>query len=452
VKPVKLPFVVVALELSLASLGAPSRGLAQNASMPTFRILEAGPETQVHFSIAQDMRPKPAFESSPALVEGAQGLFFVTTGWSWLCRADGGLFSKEIVIDKARCQRFSTPMRIDRATGRNLEPSEVDMTTGDWRRSYGGVFAAAGLPTPWRGYSYLAIVHGENKNERIGQHLYANTVNSQTPPEACASGYQGGQYADCFQAYYAFVSLQLWGNIGTNGQTVEPVFDAGPILWPCMGYKIGDQKGSDGLRHPSAITADGYLYIYYLDTSRGKEEGRSGGLHLARMKLPSAGTTKLPPALPYFNGAFSPDNPSLPSGFDKEKIRDFYDQPGGRASELWSKSSGTVRFSVARIKGTSYLLGVEEYVGREALEKPWRIQIRISADFVHWSDPVPVPGTEVDGGWGVGTMHYPIFADGSGSHTNVIDPEDFYIVAAQKGGSIVSRHVSIQLNPKRDRK
>jgi hypothetical protein len=167
-------------------------------------------------------------------------------------------------------------------------------------------------------------------------------------------------------------------------------------------------------------------------------------MHVARMKLPGAGATELPPALPYFNGTFSPDNPSLPQGFDMAEIRDFYDQPGGRASELWPNSSGTGRFSVARVRGTPYLLGVEEYLA----PKKWAIQMRISTDFVHWSNPVVVPGAQSDDiGWAAATMHYPVFVDLAGRRTNEIDPSGFYIVAAQKGGKVVSRRLSIEATP-----
>jgi hypothetical protein len=130
-----------------------------------------------------------------------------------------------------------------------------------------GVFSALRLPHPWRGLDLLTVIHGENKNERYGTNLYANTVDTNVDPATCASGYDAAQkkWTDCWPAYNGFVSLRL---AKTSWITApDTSLDLGPILWPTMGYRQGVKKTSSGLRHPSALLDDGYLYIFYTQQS-----------------------------------------------------------------------------------------------------------------------------------------------------------------------------------------
>jgi hypothetical protein len=312
----------------------------------SLKIGDAGKIEAIDVSILGDMRPKPAFEVPPAVVAGAPHLFFVTTGFSWLCQADNPP-AIAIRLDPAHCRRFSTPDRIALSDGHDLSPAEVAALGNDWVRSYAGVFSAVRLPHPWRGHDLLTVIHGENKNERYGANLYASTVDTNIDPATCASGYDAAQkkWTDCWPAYNGFVSLRLAKTSWIAAPDTS--LDLGPILWSTMGYRQGVKKTSSGLRHPSALLDDGYLYIFYTDTSQSNEEGRRGGVHVARMALPANDASPLEPAIPYYDGGFSDTNPSLPLGFAKERIRSFYDQPRGKASELWPNSWQTVRFTVA---------------------------------------------------------------------------------------------------------
>ena len=416
---------------------------AQSASPPDLTIIRANSAEVVRDSIASDLVPKPSFEVPPTFV-GGTNLLFVTTGWSWLCRGSGDIFSLELKIDGRRCRRFSLPLRFDDSTAQNIPPEQAAKRPEDWRRSYDGVFTAVRLPSSWNGYEFFALLHAENKNEKFGDRLYANSVDRWVTPDKCASGYSGSkkQYDDCWDAYNAFVNLAAFN--GSPKSMVSDPLDLGPLLWPSAGYIDGERKVSSGLRHPSGFVLDGYLYIYYIDTSHSTEPGRRGGMSVARMVLPKAGSTELLPTLPWYDGKFSNDNASLPARFSKDRIRDFYDKPGGRAQELWPDSWQSFRFSVAELKGSNAFLGVEEY----GTEQSWGVRLRTSVDCVHWSAPVQVPGEQAQN-WSSGNMHYPIILDERGNATQSVDSKGFFIVGTGSDGTIHRQHLVIRLSSNR---
>lgn len=408
--------------------------VAKGATPPEFTVdVIAGPES-VAVSIAPGLRPTPAFEVAPAVVD-ASDLLIITTGWSWICHDAGNLVADRIQVDERRCARFSLPARID-SSGKDISSGQASVSRDDWRRSYYGVFSAFKLPRPFQENKFVALLHGENKNEQIAHNYYANTVNTWIRPNQCASGYKNGQYEECWKAYNAFVGMKFF-----NGGDAGVGLDIGPVLWPSAGYTRSGTKLSSGVRHPSAILWKGFIYIYYLDTSRDQEAGRHGGLTVARMPVPGDNDVNVPAALAWYNEQFSNENPSLPRGFDRTRIRDFYGQPGGRSQELWAQSWQTVRFSVAKLKGTPYLLGVEEY----STTGIWGVRLRISADGIHWGAPINIPSLKIEGGWNNGILHYPTFMNERGTNAIDIAPDLFYIVGIAPGGKIVRYRLSLQI-------
>ena len=406
----------------------------------SLKIRDAGKIEPIDVSVVGDMKPMPAFEVPPTVVAGDPRLFFVPTGFTWLCRADNPS-TMAIRVDPGHCRRFSMPNRIALSDGHVLSPAEDAALGNDWVRSYAAVYSALRLPRPWRGHDLLTVLHGENKNVRSGAALYANTVDTNVDPAACASGYDPTlkKFTDCWPAYNAFVSMRLAKT--SSAAAPDTSLDLGPIVWPTMGYRQGVKKTSSGLRHPSALLHDGYLYIFYTDTSQSSEEGRRGGVRVARMALPGNDASPLGPAIPYYDGGFSDTNPSLPPGFTKERIRSFYDQPGGKASELWSNSWQTVRFTVARLRGTHAFLGVEEYIPNNQ----WGVRLRLSEDLVHWSDPVAIPGDFLNQSWGQGFLHYPVFSGPSGQMVDEVDPDGFYLVGTTTNAHPVRQRLRIEL-------
>ena len=275
---------------------------------------------------------------------------------------------------------------------------------------------------------------GEDKNERFGDLIYANTVNTDVSPATCADGVVNGAYAGCWQAYNAFISL-VFINSKTGGK-----LDVGPVLWPSVGYVANGRKVSGGVRHPSLFLADKYLYLYYLDTSQGGDPDRRAGIHVARIELGASSPTSLK-AVPSLHGEFSDDNPSLPPDFKKKSLRQFFGVPGGRSDALWPNGGEDDRFSVTRIRDTPYFLGVEEYGNG----KKWGLNLRLSSDLAHWGEPVAIPGMTASS-WANGALHYPVFSDATGDDSQSIDPNDFYLVGSTSQTGVVRQHLSIQVS------
>ncbi len=401
---------------------------------PKFEIVTADQPEPMPFSISPKLRPAPAFEGPPLLTRSANGAaFFTTTSFSWLCRVKGNFLKDTQTLGPDNCNYFSGTERFDPKTGVDAEPAAVAQKDKDWELSYSGAMSVVALTKPLDGFDHIVALHGENKNERFGDKLYANTVNRDVRPDACASGYTKGIYNDCWQAYNGFVSLVLYN--ATTGARRE----LGPIVWPAMGYTHDGRKTSYGLRQPSLFLADPYLYIYYADTSQGLEAERRPGFRVARIDLSRPDAATAPVALPYTLHGFADDNPSLPKGFDKASIRNFYDAQGGRSVELWRDSwkSGCLR--IARIKDTPYYLGAEDYGDATG----WGVRLRLSADLVHWSDPVPVPGAAAD--YNSGVLHYPVPLSAAGNSQEVIDAADFYLLGSTAKGTVVRRRLSLRL-------
>lgn len=409
---------------------------ANETSPPPPKVLTVGPEEAIFVQIEPSLQPPPTFEIPPVFVEGAPDLAFVSTGWSWLCGLPNERSTTSLTLGPTNCQRFSTPARLDLKTGRSRSPQEAAARSDDWSRSYYGVFSALKLDRPFRKHDLLTFMHGENKNEIFGSILYNNTVNPGIEAASCASGYKEGLYKDCWPSYNGFISVVL----ANTTKPRDELLDLGPILWPAMGYYTNGRKTSGGLRHPSVVHSGSNLYIFYLDTSTDMETGQRGGLRVARMRLPSAGES-FPIAYPWYEGAFSETNPSLPPGFAREHIRTFFDKRGGRASELWPESWQTVRFAVARISGTALFIGAEEFVANES----WGVRLRVSRDLVHWSAPVPLPSIQSKDGWGGGTLHYPVFSNLVGRSTEEVDLAGFYLIGSGPGGRVVQRRISLAL-------
>jgi hypothetical protein len=409
---------------------------AKSQAIPAFEIIGADAEEPLRMTVSDDLHPKPAFEIPPVLVTGSQHLFLATTAWSVLCRDDGDpLDGHPLRLDHRHCQPLSGPLRIDMASGQNLSPSAAAGASQDWRRSYDGVMSAFLLPQNGGRSILLAIAHGENKNERIGNEVFANTVDTNVDPQKCASGYTNGHYEDCWASYNGFVNALSVTIDRENLPGLNKIHDIGPMIWPSMGYSEGGKKVSAGVRHPNAIIAGGDLFIFYTDTSRGSEDGRQGGVHVARVSLCPSETSERLIAIPFYEGTFSGTNPSLPVGFDRNRIHAFFDKKGGRASELWPMSTQAIKFSVARIRNTPFFIGAEEYIAG----KIWGIRLRISPDLLHWSNPVAVPGEVSNEGWANGSLHYPVFCDASGKMESEIDADNFFLLGSRSSGGVVVR-------------
>jgi hypothetical protein len=312
-----------------------------------------------------------------------------------------------------------------------------------WKRNYHAIYSANYLVHPTEGPVSLGFLHGENKNQVDGDAANRNSGHYQNtiqPDIKINTGdhrtYSGGKpFVEGWNAYNAIISA-AW--IPNNKQTNwgQQFFqnEIGPIVWPSTGYLTKDRtKCTSGLKHPSSIIHDGYVYVYFADGGSfghniPDEEGRQEGIKLVRAPIENA----LDPAS-YKVYYRAPDGtvswlPSLPKGFTKEIMIDFVSVRGPKSTDLMndrSMLSQEIRFSVAKVLNTDYFIGVEEYID-VADAKKFRVALRFSKDLVIWSDRV-LQVYEAPR-WEKTEMNYPVFLNSNGWTNTEIDLNDFYIL------------------------
>ena len=341
--------------------------------------------------------PSGTYTEVPAWVvtDDTGSRYFLPTGFSHVVHKNSDMSILED-SDTFSGQTATLTSISDVLASNYADPSTLDPGTV-WRRNYYGIYTAHRLESGVDDQSgYLAILHGENKNRAYqpsGDYIYYdNTVlPSQMyiiPDEY--SGYFDGSFSDYWPAYFAFISAS-WSPADENGGNNFMAHDLGPIIWPSNGYITqSGVKASNGLRAPSSIIHDGYIYIFYLDM---------GGIKVSR--APVSGNGAPGTFMNYYNGGFS--EPSLPTGFTKETARDFLDVPGGLSSWIHPElAHSTTRFSVAKLKGTQYFVSVEERFYYDGNSNTFQNYLRLSEDLVNWSDAVLLPGTASQGGGGDG--------------------------------------------------
>jgi len=398
-----------------------------NRNIPAFLTIESNSDIQeLDFTSTYDA----ITEIPPWMINGVSGRgYFVTTAKSYFCSNPNNLLIEPVVNDNCNLA----------AQGESIysfqNQVEILYETA-WKRNYYGVYS-----THLINNEIITINHAENKNEDYFGVKYQNTINADISVDDCYSGvHPGGTYSDCFEAYNGFLGM-TWipYTSQTNYGLTGDFNDEGPIIWPSMGYlDSSGNKVSYGLRSPSSIIHDGYIYVYYLDTAyAGIQEsaGKRSGIKVARAPVSSGGRPGS--FMNYYAGSFN--QPSLPSGFNKENIYDYLDEPGPLADVVLGDWE-SIRFSVAKISGTDYFLGVE--VRYDASNSNLHgVYLRISKDLVQWSEPVLIDNT-LAYEWYNQEMQYPIFIDEGALTNSEINPDNFYIL----GTSTNSELNKIQLN------
>ncbi len=361
------------------------------------------------------------FEIPPWQIGGGWHQLFITTAHTYQCATPIDLTKSALRLDSRYCSLSSRGDTLGRT------PSTISSNT-DWRRNYYGVFSSHSM-----GGRIVSFMHGENKNEKIENNFFQNTINKNVQAEKCFSGYKSGVYEDCSEAYNAFVGMSWVTSNASTGWGAQEFSDEGPVVWPSLGYiDSNGKKTSGGVRHPSSIVSGDFIYLFYLDTSFSGEPGKAWGIKVARAPLASGGQ---PGSFnSYYAGRF--DQSSLPKGFNKNQVSDFFARSGPKADIIF-QSTSPMRFSVAAIKGTNLFAGIEETVedGR------WLLRLRTSKNLFQWSAPKNI--ISIPGNWDEGVIHYPIFLDKSGWSNTEIDFGDFYILGTQPGKKQNPLHIRL---------
>lgn len=331
-----------------------------------------------------------------------------------------------------------------------LNSSEYDSLklVQNWKRNYHAVYCAAYFKHPVEGTVSLGFLHGENKNVVAGSannprsKRYPNTIQLNVPidPKDPDSYSGGSPYREGWKAYNGIISA-AWvaNNEATNWGQQFFEHELGPIVWPATGYvtRFG-VKCTSGLRHPSSIIYDNYVYVFYVEggaygNNIPDEEGRNEGIKVARAPLKDALN---PNSYQVFYKA--PDGTeswkrSLPDHFTKEKMLNYVAVKGPKTTDLMNDHKGQsqeIRFSVAKIEHANYFIGVEEFIDH-ADRHLWKVALRFSADLIHWTDRKFIAMEAKE--WSAIRINYPIFLSKDGWSNTEIDIRDFYIIGTDPG-------------------
>lgn len=261
----------------------------------------------------------------------------------------------------------------------------------------------------------ISILHGENKNNLLGGKVkYTNTVKA--PETVYYDNDFSTNNSENWENYFAFVTSAV-ANQDTllkDGNLLSQ--DNGPIIWPDNGYLDDlEEKVSCGLRHPSAIVHDDYLYVFYIEH---QQSNNTSSIKVARSPLSAnaaPGSFKK-----YYNGSFSEN--ALPENFDKDD-RSFVYKASGMSSTI-IESRNPIKFTAAKLTGTPYFIGVMEETGQGGIHY---ISISVSKYLVNWTIPMMIEETMSEN-WNNGNLHYPIIYNRDFSSNMEVSPDGFFIV------------------------
>jgi len=342
-------------------------------------------------------------------------------------------------------------LELDQAVGPSLASASYIHTPNfhssnkvkNWKRNYHAIYSAAYIDHPVRGPVSIGFLHGENKNQVVGNlngpltTRYQNTIQENvTINPTDHESYSGGEpFREGWNAYNAMISA-AWtpNNAGTNWGQQFFNNELGPIAWPSTAYiTVNGIKCTSGLKHPSSIIAGGYVYVFYTDggpfrNNIHQERGREEGVKVVRAPVAAALDPKAYAV--YYKDQSGRESwlPSLPNGFTKETMLDFVAVQGPKSSDIMNDSAGMsqeIRFSVAKVRNKDYFIGVEEYID-VADSKKFKVALRFSKDLTTWTERALIVHESTN--WNTTQMNYPIFLDKEGWSNTEIDIDDFYIL------------------------
>lgn len=382
-------------------------------------------------------------------------LYILPTSWTHFCRSAGNILNSStqnpLNLNSNQCHLSFKPEYVQNINSQgsivhNPPPADINnVWLQDWRRGYNGAFGTHIINTN-SGNRIVTVRHGEHANIFSGGYRYQGAVKPQVNVNSCSSGYKdanGGTcdsgevctFQTCWESFASFVSIS-WAPYNTQSgwQSNTQWTDEGPVIWPPIEYvhPDGTTQWTGGVYHPTMFAGDdGYLYIYTINTL----PKRPGAQCIISARSPigsggMAGTWKN-----YFNGAFA--NDSLPAGFSKNNIRNFYRTAGNDYTCIFEDEkpdnsiNAAVWFNVAKIAGTPFYIGAEEI---SPGYNTWAMGIRLSYDLVNWT-PLQTLMTS-NKPWGQGqSMNYPTFLNKAGNNSSAIEPDEFYILGNTAMGS-----------------
>ncbi|WP_299244308.1 hypothetical protein [uncultured Aquimarina sp.] len=358
---------------------------------------------------------------------------FITTAKNMVDNTEAGSCNSFIEACIPKRTDFNVSVRIPNYTISEVHHANWQTRSTDHIRNYAGIYAAETVKQLDKIIN-IGFVHGENGANY--SHEYQNNFRSYDTTAVWSAPLEN---------YYAFLSMAWLKSNQENGWGHEEYNDMGPIAWPSTGYlknatKInydnnstaptfspyyrGGEKLTSGLRHPSSIKHNGYIYVFFSESSP-RMISASG---IKVLRVPESQATNPNAYKIYYNGGWYK---SLPENFTKERLADFLQVEGPKSTSILGSSH---RFSVAKVRDTNYFIGVREY--RNHTNKTYHISLHKSFDLTNWSEGYDIYFADDQDGqaWSKSDLHYPIFMDKYGKSNTVIDRDKFYILFSKTNG------------------
>ena len=293
-----------------------------------------------------------------------------------------------------------------------------------WRYEYYCAYSAQYINHPTVGTASVAFVEGENYE----------LPGVDDPTSDCGS--------DGVDITTGFLCIAYTPNNEDNNWGHQEFSNIGPIIWPATGYFLPNgYKSSYGCGNNTSIQDNGYVYVFYKDQSyynvgQSMGPGRLPGIKVARAPISDA-------LNPHAYQTFYEDasggwhwNQSLPAGFNKDNIKDYYKTPGPQGTTLLESDRDYRRFAVAKVNGTNYYMGLGYFMDPDPNHRwynsndgewysPEIMTLKYSTDLVHWYGDRHIYSAS---SYKTTKFNYPIFLNANGWTNTTIDENNFYVI------------------------
>ncbi len=429
----------------------------------TINTLNFYPEVisrDVELGIQHQNFPYPP-EIVPSVVNlpnNAGRLYNMSTSYSFICKTttavSGNLLNSspanKLTLASANCSLATQPDLILNVNSSGVVTPNLpnanyylpDMST-PWRYTYNGITGLHLL-----GNRLVSIRHNEHQNMRSSFnnnfYFYQGTVFPQVRVDGsnpCYAGYVNGVWQQCWPSFAGFGSIGI-----TNLSTYQPsewnystTTDLGPHLWPEVAYKTasGTQSGWN-IYHPTSFADSDYLYSFYTRYTG------NGNACFTAARSPVNGSLAPSTWRVLKNGAFN--SVSMPVGFTKEQIANYYDDGspssdclfGDNTDQEWSGQWFRVARAHSEYETLPYYIGFEERYNPDQIpeNQQWEAGVRISKDLIHWS-PFMRLDYQTGGTWGIGKYTYPTAYNAESTSNDRVHIENAFMVgnSADNGAS-----------------
>ncbi|HZR79952.1 MAG TPA: hypothetical protein VFD92_02560 [Candidatus Binatia bacterium] len=447
------------------------------------------------------------------LVPGGERTYLFSTAWTHRCRSQVSLLDRFVAYTTAQydadCNLYISPGMLASIDDTGLFTIAPPPPGREWGRTYNAIWDAQiinkriaptlvasiiGQEENMKYFSDSALFLNVSKDEKVTDPV-ASTRNGIpcTDPSSginyCVGGFVNGNlWHNGWYQFSSFTSLAtatvpncIVPAPGCSLMNAGALDEKGPVVWAQDGYytlKTFNESWPVGTWIGNMTVAGGKIYLFYKTSNPSKRGVRPSPapfendqhcttVALAKIKGSSVGAFRpyIKPLTPNGIGKFAASRPTLPAGFTKESINDFWDdlgsggpwETGGGTDCLFDDNHGplcdpstdpqckppkaSVEFKAVKVRGKRLWISVEERLvvhkaqldGDPQLEDAMTQQVVLRVSHNpgrkwHQASEYVLEQGPIGGGWGSAKLTDPVFYDKNGEANDVVDPDDFWIV------------------------